>query len=110
MPFAARLQALRKQVGLSQRDLAGRVNIDFTYLSKIETKNVKPPSEAVIRSLAHELAAKLGMDEVELSDELITMAGKIPSDLAQILADNPAALRFLRSLSKDASAENGTDG
>ena len=32
---------------------------------------------------------------------MITLAGKIPSDLADTLARNPGALRFLRSLGDD---------
>lgn len=109
MEFGTRLKELRKQTGLSQRDLADRVGIDFTYLSKIENQKVEPPSELVIRRLARDLAALLAVDETELADELITLAGKIPSDLAQTLSQHPEALRFLRSLSSDvASAADWT--
>ena len=37
MDFPERLRALRKQAQLSQRDLAQRVGVDFTYLSKIDS-------------------------------------------------------------------------
>jgi len=100
MTFPARLRELRKQAGLSQRELAVSVGIDFTYLSKIENGVVGPPREVVIRKLVHELAVALTIqDETKLADELITEAGKIPSDLAQTLARNPEALAYLRSLS-----------
>lgn len=102
MPFPERLRELRKKAGLSQRDLAERVGIDFTYLSKIENGIVGPPRELVIRKLAHELAVTLKIeDETGLTDELITEAGKIPSDLARTLAQNPSALAYLRSLPTD---------
>ena len=46
-------------------------------------------------------AETLGQDETELSDELITLAGKVPSDLAEMLSRNPQAIRFLRSIGVD---------
>ena len=101
MDFPERLRSLRKQAQLSQRDLAERIGVDFTYLSKIENGRVKPPSEAVLRGIAKELAEALGGDEIELADGLITLAGKIPSDLAETLSRNPEAVRFLRSIGDD---------
>ena len=107
MDFPQRLRALRREARFSQRDLAERVNVDFTYLSKIENARVEPPSEAVLKKIARELSRELELDETELADELITLAGKIPSDLAATLARNPGAVRFLRSLGQDVrSAED----
>ena len=101
MKFPQRLRTLRREARLSQRGLAERVNVDFTYLSKIENARVEPPSETVLKNIAVVLAEELGLDATELSDELITLAGKIPSDLAETLARNPGAVRFLRSLGDD---------
>ena len=98
MDFPERLRTLRKLAQLSQRDLAERVGVDFTYLSKIENRRADPPSEAVLRGIAKELAEALGENEIELADGLITLAGKIPSDLAETLSRNPEAVRFLRSI------------
>jgi transcriptional regulator with XRE-family HTH domain len=88
--FGQRIRALRKELGLSQRDLAQRVGIDFTYLSKIENSRGEPPSEAVIKRVATELRAD--------AHELIVLAGKIPSDLARVLAEHPEELTHLRRL------------
>ena len=101
MEFAERLRSLRKEAQLSQRDLAERVGVDFTYLSKIENGRVEPPSEAVLKNVSRELAEALGRDETELSDELIILAGKVPSDIANTLTRNPEAVRFLRSIGDD---------
>lgn len=101
MDFRQRLRALRREARFSQRGLAERVNVDFTYLSKIENGRVDTPSENVLKNIAGVLSEALGLDETELSDELITLAGKIPSDLAETLARNPGAVRFLRSLGDD---------
>lgn len=101
MELPERLRTLRLEARLSQRDLAERINVDFTYLSKIENGRVEPPSESVLKNLARELAGELKMNETELSDELITLARKIPSDLAETLLRNPGAVQFLRSLGED---------
>ncbi len=101
MPFPDRLRELRRAARLSQRALAEQVGIDFTYLSKIENGRVEPPSEGVLQRIAKELADKLGRDETELADELITLAGKIPSDLAETLSRNPEVVRLLRSVGSD---------
>ena len=86
--FGVRLRELRIQARLTQRELADRVNIDFTYLSKIENGVLPPPSERVILQLTEALNAD--------KDELITLAGRIPPDIAQILK-NRKALQLLRS-------------
>ena len=101
MEFPDHLRSLRKEARMSQRELAERVDVDFTYLSKIENGRVEPPSETVLKKIAKELAGALGQDETELADELITLAGKIPSDLAETLARNPQAVQFLRSIGDD---------
>ena len=101
MPFPDRLRELRRAARLSQRALAEQVGVDFTYLSKIENGRVEPPSEGVLLRIAKELAGKLGKDETALADELITLAGKIPSDLAETLSRNPEVVRLLRSVGGD---------
>ena len=86
--FGARLRKLRKQAGFSQRELADNVGVDFTYLSKIENGVMPPPSEKVILRLAEALDTD--------REELMTLAGKIPADIAQILK-NREAIQLLRS-------------
>ena len=75
--FGARLRELREQAGLIQRELADRAGINFTYLSKIESGAMPPPSKKVILRLAEALHA----DE----DELMILAGKIPADITELL-------------------------
>ncbi len=86
--FGARLRELRINAGMTQRGLARAVDIDFTYLSKIENGVMPPPSEKVILQMAEALNAD--------QDELLTLAGKIPPDIAEILK-NPETLQMLRS-------------
>ena len=107
MPFPDRLRELRRAARMSQRALAERVGVDFTYLSKIENGRVEPPSEGVLLRIAKELAGKLGKDETALADELITLAGKIPSDLAETLSRN---LRLSRNRQPMRFARRTTGG
>lgn len=101
MEFAERLRSLRREARLSQRELAEKIGVDFTYLSKIENRRVEPPSEAVLQRISEVLAGILGRNQTELADELITLAGKVPSDIADTLTRNPQAVRFLRSIGDD---------
>lgn len=75
MNFGERVRELRKERGLSQRELAARAGIDFTYLSKIENARMEPPSEKVILNMAEALDTD--------PDELMLLAGKIPSDIRE---------------------------
>ena len=59
------------------------------------------PAKVSLLRIAKELAGKLGKDETALADELITLAGKIPSDLAETLSRNPEVVRLLRSVGSD---------
>ncbi|MFC1906218.1 helix-turn-helix domain-containing protein, partial [Chloroflexota bacterium] len=88
MEFGKRLRELRKQAGLTQRELADKVNISFTYLSKIESGAMPPPS----RDILFRLADALDIDR----EELLISAGRIPSDIAQMLK-NTEIIKKLRS-------------
>ncbi len=65
----------------SVRQVARRIGVEPAYLSKIERDEVPPPSEAKIRALAEELG--------ENPDLLLAMAGKVSSDLLEIILGRP---------------------
>ena len=90
MTFGERLRQLRRAQHLDQRRLAARVGIDFTYLSKIETGRMLPPSAETIVKLAQALQAE--------ADELLLLANKIPEDLKPVLTQSPQWPAFLRSI------------
>lgn len=88
MKFGQRLRELRKAKGMTQRELADKVGINFTYLSKLETGVMPRPGEKIILALAKVLDADL--------DELFGLARKIPSDIIEQL--NAEMVKGLRSL------------
>ena len=65
----------------SLRQVAQRVGIKPTYLSKIEREELPPPSEATIKKLSLEL----NLD----ADILLAMAGKVSLDLRDIICKRP---------------------
>ncbi|MBD3375762.1 helix-turn-helix domain-containing protein [candidate division KSB1 bacterium] len=81
--FGEHLRELRKQRNLTQRELAQKAGIDFTYLSKVETSRMSPPSEKTILDIAAVL--ELNQDE---SDELLLLAKKIPSSAKNMIIEN----------------------
>jgi transcriptional regulator with XRE-family HTH domain len=65
----------------SLRQVAHRIGVEPAYLSKVERGLVPPPSEATIVRLA----ADLGED----ADMLLALAGKVSSDLQEIIRRRP---------------------
>jgi transcriptional regulator with XRE-family HTH domain len=78
----------------SLRQVAQRIGVEPSYLSKVERGEEAPPSEARI----HALAADLGEDP----DLLLALAGKVSSDLKEAIRRRPALMaqliRELKSL------------
>ena len=78
----ARREHLRKtDPKYSVRQVAQRMGIQPSYLSKVERGEVAPPSEATTRKLANEL-------EVD-PDLLLAMAGKVSTDLQDVIRKRP---------------------
>lgn len=66
----------------SVRQVAGRIGVQPSYLSKVEREEVAPPSEETIRRLASDL-------DVD-SDVLLALAGKVSADLMETIRRRPA--------------------
>ncbi len=65
----------------SLRQVAARIEVEPSYLSKVERGEEAPPSEAKIVALAEVLG--------EDSDVLLALAGKVSSDLQQLICKRP---------------------
>lgn len=88
--LGAQIREIRRERGLTQRQLGELAGIHHTYLSKIENDQVEPPAEETLRALARALRT----DEDRLSLE----AGKLPSDLLELLREHPRAMELLRRM------------
>jgi transcriptional regulator with XRE-family HTH domain len=88
--FGKRIQRLRREQRLTQRDVAGRLGIDFTYLSKLENDRGEPPGEETVRKLADVLQIDV--------EELLALAGRVPPSLRDRAQKDVEFARFLRRL------------
>ena len=77
----------------SVRQVAARVGIEPSYLSKIERGQQPPPSEKAIVALAHVLD--------EDPDVLLALAGKVSRDLVEIIRKRPRLFAELIRQLKD---------
>lgn len=71
----------RDDARFSVRQVAERVGIEPSYLSKVERGIGSPPSEETLRRLAEELDAD--------PDVLLALAGKVSSDLQEAIRRRP---------------------
>ena len=52
MTFGQLLRELRRAKGVNQRDLASKVGVDFSYISKLENDRLPPPAaDTVVKNL-----------------------------------------------------------
>ena len=80
-----------KDRAFSVRQVAARIGVQPSYLSKVERGEQPPPSEGTIVKLAKDL----GQDK----DALLALGGKISSDLKGIISKRPKLFgRLIREL------------
>ena len=91
--FGQEVKRLRKAKRITQLELAERIGVDFTYVSKIENdRTLRSPAESTIRKIAEVLETD--------SEELILLANKIPQNLQETIVQDTLAVDFLRTVSK----------
>ena len=93
MQFGPRVRKLREARGFTQRELADRLNVSVSYISKVENERLHfgdYPSEKFI----HKLASELNADE----DELLILTDRVPPSIRQRIRERPEAFRALADL------------
>ena len=96
--FGQALRELRRSKEVSQRDLAEKVGVDFSYISKLENDRLPPPAADTIVKLCKELGVP--------ADELLASTGKMPTDVKERLSTSTAALEFVREAHEMNLTEN----
>jgi transcriptional regulator with XRE-family HTH domain len=108
MQFGLRIRELRQAKNLTLRELAEKLDVNFTYVSKIENHKLsfgEYPSEDLIRKIAKALGAD--------ADELLILAEKIPKQIKKRVMERPDAFRKIARLddkSLDKLLENLGEG
>ena len=91
-----RRERVAREIGL--REMAKKIGVSPTYMSKVERDEFTPPTEDKVRAIARILECD--------PDELLAMAGRVPSDLADIIARNPVEMSALLRTANGLSAED----
>src|SRR5258706_4544320 len=85
-----------KEIGL--REMAKMIGVSPTYMSKVERDEYPPPAEDKVKAIAK----IIGCD----ADDLLARAGRVSTDLSEIIKPNPielgALLRTPKGLNADA--------
>ena len=77
-----------REIGL--REMAQKIGVSPTYLSKIERGDFEPPAEDKVRKIAEIIDHD--------PDELLALAGRVASDLTDIIRERPREMAdFLRA-------------
>ena len=88
MEFGTILHELRGKAGIGIKRLAPELGVSYSYLSKLESNQVRPSEELVER-----VARYFDYDQ----DRLLLSADKVPPEILQILREHPEdAIDFLR--------------
>ena len=88
MTFGEALRTLRREANVSQRELADQVGLDFSYISKLENGRLPAPAaDTVVK-----MCGALGVE----SERLLSLTGKLPTDVQESVGNSPAAQQFLR--------------
>lgn len=86
--FGSLLKKLRNEKGYSIKNLSPKLNVNYSYLSKLENGHSTPSENFIER-----VAVFLNYDK----DELMIRAGKVPDDVIEIIRNNPKkAIAYLR--------------
>ena len=85
--FGMFVRKQREAKGISLRQMAKMIGVSPTYQSQIERGQFAPPAEDKIKAIAE----ILGLD----GDGLLALAGKVSSDLTEIIREDPSAMAVL---------------
>ena len=96
--FGKKIRALRQQKNLGLREFARLVKLSPSYLSELENGKTVPPGESKIVVIAD------AFDED--SDFLLSLAGRIASDVQLIVRKHPAEFAKMIRRFKELSASN----
>jgi DNA-binding XRE family transcriptional regulator len=96
--FGALVRREREAKELGLREMAKLIGVSPTYLSKVERDEFPPPAEDRVK----EIAKVIGYD----ADELLALAGRVASDLSDIIRQHPRELAALLRTTKGLTAKD----
>lgn len=95
--FGAFVRRRREEKEIGLREMAKMIGVSPTYVSKVERDELPPPAEDKVKLIA----AIIGCDV----DELLARAGKVATDLSDIIKRNPVEVAALLRTTKELSVD-----
>jgi transcriptional regulator with XRE-family HTH domain len=96
--FGALVRREREAREIGLREMAKMIGVSPTYMSKVERDEFPPPAEDKVRKIAE----IIGRDP----DELLALAGRVSSDLSDIIKHQPVELAALLRTAKGLKADD----
>ena len=90
--------AKREAKGIGLREMAKKIGVSPTYLSKVERDEFPPPAEDKVRAIAKIIECD--------ADDLLARAGRVSSDITDIIKRHPVQLAALLRTTKGLTAED----
>jgi transcriptional regulator with XRE-family HTH domain len=98
--FGALVRREREAKKIGLREMARMIGISPTYLSKIERDEFLPPAEEKVKAIAKIIDHD--------ADELLALAGKVSSDLTEIIRRQPREMASILRSVRQPRATNET--
>lgn len=95
--FGAFIRRQREAQEIGLREMAKKIGVSPTYMSKIERDEFPPPAEDKVRAIAKILGCDI--------DDLLARAGRVSSDITDIIKRHPTLLAALLRTTSGMSAE-----
>ena len=98
--FGAFIRREREAKELGLREMAKMIEVSPTYLSKCERDEFPPPTEDKVRKIAKIIGCDV--------DDLLARAGRVSTDISDIIKRHPVELTALLRTTKGLNAEDIT--
>lgn len=95
--FGAFIRAERERREIGLREMAKMIGVSPTYLSKVERDEYPPPAEDKVKAIAKIIECD--------PDDLLARAGRVASDLSEIIKRHPVELAALLRTTKGLHAD-----
>jgi len=95
--FGSFIRRKREARGIGLREMAKMIGVSPTYLSKVERDEFPPPAEDKVKAIANIIERD--------ADELLARAGRVSSDLSDIIKQHPVQAAALLRTTKGWTAE-----
>src|SRR3954463_5105820 len=96
--FGAFIRRKREAKELGLREMAKMIGVSPTYLSKVERDEFSPPAEDKVRAIAKIIECD--------ADDLLARAGRVSTDITDIIKRRPVELAALLRTTKGLSGDD----